>query len=164
MLRHVAPMAIAAASFAIAAPAFAQEVPPDAISRAVDAAQTTGVLDALLAGGGVTVFVPSDDALAAAPQDILASLMADAEALASVIRGHAIEGNVTAADVIDMAGEDGTEVTTLDGSTLRLSVEDGDVMVSGKGDTMATVVTPDLQFGTITVHVIDAAILPDDGL
>ena len=163
MLRHLAHATLAASTLAIAAPAFAQDVPAE-ISTAVEAATSTGVLDALLAAGEVTVFVPTNDALAAAPQDMLSGLLADPEALAAVIQGYAVEGTVMAADVIEMAGEEGTEVTTLGGQTLTLTVMDGNVMVAGKGDTMATVITPDVQFGTITVHVIDGAVLPDDGM
>ena len=164
MLATMTRSALVAASLALAAPALAQEAPPEEISQAVDAAETTGVLDALLGGGEVTVFVPTNDALAAAPQDALADLMADSDALASVIQGYAVEGNVMAADVIEMAGTEGTDVTTLGGGTLNVMVEDGTVMLRGKGDTVARVITPDLQFGTITIHVIDAAILPNDAM
>lgn len=164
MLKYFAHATLAAASIAVAAPAFAQEAAPEEISQAVEAAQTTGVLDTLLAGGEVTVFVPTNDALAAAPQDALANLMADQEALANVIQGYAVEGNVMAADAIEMAGEEGTEVTTLGGGTLMIQAMDGNVMVGSGEDSMATVVTPDLQFGTITVHVIDTAFLPSDAM
>lgn len=165
MFKIFAYSTLAAGALAFASPALAQEAPPEDISAAVGAAQTTGVLDTLLAGGEVTVFVPTNAALEAAPQDALAGLLADPAALANVIQGYAVEGNVMAADVIEMAGDSGmADVTTLSGDMLHISVVDGNVMVGGKGDAMATVVTPDLQFGTITIHVIDTAILPDDGM
>lgn len=167
MYRSFAYATLAAATIGIAAPAFAQDaMVPEEISTAVEAAETTGVLDTLLAGGEVTVFVPTNEALAAAPQDALAELMADPERLAEVIQGYAVSGTVMAADVMQMAMDAGgmTEVETLGGSTLSISVEGDQVMVKGSGETMATVVTPDLQFGTITVHVIDAAVLPADAM
>ena len=148
------------------APAFAQETPPEEISTAVEAAETAGVLETLLSGGEVTVFVPTNDALTAAPQDALSEILADPARLAQVIQGYAVEGTVMAADVMQMASDGGgtTEVDTMSGDTLTISVEGESVMVKGIGDTMATVVTPDLQFGNVTVHVIDAAVLPNEGM
>lgn len=165
MFRTFAYTTLTAATLAFAVPAFAQETPPAEISSAVAAAESTGVLEALLAGGEVTVFVPTNEALEAAPQDALSELTADPEALGKVIRGYAVEGNVMAADVVEMAADSGmVDVETMSGAMLHVTVEDGAVTLKGKGDTMATVTTPDLQFGSITVHLIDAAILPDDGM
>lgn len=163
MFKTFAYSTLAAASLAVAAPALAQDVPEE-ISMAVESAETTGVLETLLGAGEVTVFVPTNDALAAAPQEQLSGLMADSEALAMVIQNYAVEGTVLAADVIEMAGEEGTEVTTLGGGTLNIMVTDGNVMVGSGGEATATVVTPDLQFGTITVHVIDTAFLPAEAM
>ena len=39
-------------------------------------------------------------------------------------------------------------------------VEGDTVMVGPSEDAMATVVTPDLQLGNVTIHVIDTAFLP----
>ena len=108
------------------------------------------------------MFVPTNDALAAAPQDLFAQVTGDPELLATVIQGYAVEGTVTAAAATDLINEnDGTfEVESLGGTILALTL-DGDVIsVAGVGDTVATVVTPDVQFGNVTVHVIDGAILP----
>ena len=159
-------LAAAAAALALAVPAFAQETPPAEISAAVEAAQAAGVLDTLLQGGEVTVFVPTNDALAAAPQDALNEIVSNPERLAQVIQGYAVEGTVMAADVTQMATDAGgsTMVTTMGGNDLEISVMDGQVMVKGIGDTTATVVTPDLQFGNITIHVIDAAVLPNEAM
>jgi uncharacterized surface protein with fasciclin (FAS1) repeats len=140
----------------------AQDGPPEEISTAVEAAETAGVLSALLEGGEVTVFVPTNEALDNAPQDALGAVLADPEMLASVIQGYAVEGTVMAADAAQ-AIEDGGgtfEVESLGGTMLALTM-DGDVIsVAGVGSTVGTVVTPDVQFGNITVHVIDGAILP----
>ena len=137
----------------------AQNVPEE-IGNAVDAANKSGVVETLVSGGEVTVFVPTNDALAAAPQDPLSSLLEDSEELASVISGYAIEGTVMASDVMGMAGEEPTEVTTLGGGTLMIMVDGDTVMVGPSEDTMATVTRTDLQIGNVTVHTIDTAFLP----
>ena len=160
MLRTFAQATLAAGALALAAPAFAQEAPPEDISQAVGAAETAGVLETLMSGGEVTVFVPTNDALAAAPQDQLNEILGDPEQLGAVIQGYAVSGTVMAADVMELAADGPADVDTMGGGTLQVSVEGDQVMVKGEGDTMATVVTPDLQFGNITIHVIDAAVLP----
>ena len=160
MLRNFAYATCAAGALAFAMPALAQDAPPEEISTAVGAAETAGVLETLMSGGEVTVFVPTNDALAAAPQDQLNEILGDPEMLAQVIQGYAVSGAVMAADVMEMAADGPADVDTMGGGTLQISVEGEQVMVKGEGDTMATVVTPDLQFGNITIHVIDAAVLP----
>jgi uncharacterized surface protein with fasciclin (FAS1) repeats len=161
MLRYTTSTALVAAALALTGPAFAQDVPSE-ISTAVEAAETAGIISALTGGGEVTVFVPTNDAIAAAPQDLLGQVLADPEVLASVIQGYAVEGKIMAADATQLLTEnDGTlEVESLGGTMLALTL-DGDVIsVAGVGETIATVVTPDIEFGNITIHVIDAAILP----
>ena len=152
---------IVAVTMGLAAPAFAQDVPEE-IGQAVDAASTAGVVETLTSGDPYTVFVPSNDAIGAAPQEELTALMEDSEQLAQVIQGYAIEGNVMAADAMSMAEEAGgsTTVETLGGGMLTVMVEGDTVMVGPSEDTMATVVTPDLSLGSVTIHVIDTAFLP----
>ena len=151
--------AVIAASLAV--PAFAQDVPEE-IGQSVDAASMAGVVETLTSGGEYTVFVPTNDALAAAPQDALTDLMGDSERLAEVIQGYAVEGTVMASDATMMAEEAGgsTTVETLGGGMLTVMVDGGTVMVGPSEDAMATVVTPDLQLGNVTIHVIDTAFLP----
>ena len=163
MLARLAQTSLVALTMGLAAPALAQDAtPPEEISNAVDAAQTAGVVDALLAGGEVTVFVPTNDALAAAPQDALSDLTSDPERLATVIQGYAVEGKVMAADAMTMATDAGgsTTVDSLAGTPLTVMVEGDSVMVGPSEDAMATVVTPDLEIGNVTIHVIDTAFLP----
>lgn len=145
----------------LAVPAFAQDVPEE-IGQSVDAAQTAGVVETLTGGGEYTVFVPTNDALSAAPQDALTELTGDTERLAQVIQGYAVEGTVMASDVMSMAEEAGgsTSVDTLGGGSLTVMVDGETVMVGPSEESMATVVTPDLQLGNVTIHVIDTAFLP----
>ena len=153
--------ALLAVPLAIAAPALAQDVPEE-IGTAVEAADTAGVVETLVADGPVTVFVPTNDAIAAAPQDALSELLADPDRLGEVIRGYAVTGKLTAADATELASNTGgsTVLDTLAGGTLTLTAEGGTVMVGPSEDAMATVTTPDLEFGDMTVHVIDTAFLP----
>ncbi len=141
--------------------ALAQDL-PEQIGTAVEAANSSGVVEMLAAGSAVTVFVPTNDAIAAAPQDALDSLLADSEQLASVIRGYAIEGEVMSTDVVAMVADGPAEVTTLGGGTLMVMVDGDNVMVGPSEDNMATVTGVDLQVGNVTIHSIDTAFLPGD--
>ena len=162
MLSTFTRTSIVAVTMGLAAPAFAQDVPEE-IGQAVDAAESAGVIETLTSGGEYTVFVPTNDALAAAPAETLDQLMGDPEALAAVIQNYAVEGTVMASDVMSMAEEGGgtTTVDTLGGATLTLMVDGETVMVGPSEETAATVVTPDLQLGSVTIHVIDTAFLPE---
>lgn len=141
--------------------AVAQDVPAE-ISAAVEAAQAAGVVDALVGGDPVTVFVPTNDAVAGAPEEALADLLEDQDRLAEVIQGYAVSGTVMAADAIALAQDAGGEamVETLGGGELTIQ-SDGEQVMVGTGDAMATVVTPDLSIGNVTIHVIDGVFLPN---
>ena len=161
MLSRISQTSLVVLGMGLAAPAFAQDVPEE-ISAAVESAEAAGVVETLVSGDPVTVFVPTNDALETAPQDALADLVADQERLAEVIQGYAVEGTVMASDVTTMASDAGgsTTVDTLGGGTLTVMVDGDTVMVGPSEDAMATVVTPDLSLGNVTIHVIDTAFLP----
>ena len=161
MLSTLTRTSIVAVTMGLAAPAFAQDVPEE-IGVAVDAATAAGVVETLTSGDPYTVFVPTNDALTAAPQEELTALLEDPEQLSQVIQGYAIEGNVMAADAVSMATDAGgsTTVATLGGGELTVMVDGDTVMVGPSEDAMATVVTPDLSLGSVTIHVIDTAFLP----
>ena len=162
MIRQVTTTALTAGALALAAPAIAQETPPEEISTAVEAAESAGIIETLTSGGEVTVFVPNNGAIEGAPQDALQTVLADPALLTSVIQGYAVEGTVMAADAMQMIEDNGGmfEVESLGGSMLSLMMDGESIAISGEGETTAMVVTPDLQFGNITIHVIDGAILP----
>lgn len=159
MLRTLATASLLTLPFAV--PAAAQDVPEE-VGTAVDAAASAGVVETLVSGGPVTVFVPTNEAIANTPQDALSDLTGDSERLAEVIQGYAVAGMLKAADAIELAENTGgsTTVDTLGGGTLMVMVEGDTVMVGPSEDSMATVVTPDLELGNVTVHVIDTAFLP----
>ena len=143
-----------------AAPALAQDVDTAQVSTSVEAAQSAGLAETITSAEAVTVFVPTNDALAALPQDQLSGVTGDAEKLKSVISYHAIPQAVSAQQAMDMTKDGEVEVETLGGGKLTLMTQDGKVMIKGAGGGTATVVTPDVKVGNVTLHIIDGAILP----
>jgi outer membrane protein OmpA-like peptidoglycan-associated protein/uncharacterized surface protein with fasciclin (FAS1) repeats len=77
--------------------------------------------------GPFTVFAPTDDAFDALPSATAARLDADAELRDRVVRGHTVEGALTA-EALSALG--GSTVTTLEGTEVAVVVE-GDVVTLG---------------------------------
>ena len=102
--------------------------------------------------GPFTVFAPTDEAFAALPEGTLEELMKpeNREVLAAILTYHVVPGKVTSDQI--QSGE----VSTVQGSTVNVTVEDGMVMVDD-----AKVVQPDIEAGNGVIHVIDKVILPE---
>ena len=115
------------------------------------ALQATGLVDTLSQEGPFTVFAPTDEAFAALPEGTLEELMKpeNRETLAAILTYHVVPGKVTSDQI--QSGE----VSTVQGSSVDVAVEDGMVMVND-----AKVVQPDIEAGNGVIHVIDKVILP----
>jgi uncharacterized surface protein with fasciclin (FAS1) repeats len=109
-----------------------------------------GLIETLKGEGPFTVFAPTDEAFAKVPQETLDALLADKEALTSVLTYHVVPGRVLAADVA--AGE----VATVEGSNITITV-DGGVKIND-----ANVIATDVLATNGVIHVIDAVLLPPD--
>ncbi len=118
----------------------------------VTALQAAGLVEALQGDGPFTVFAPTDDAFAALPEGALDDLLADTDALSSVLLYHVVDGAVMAADVV---GLDGQEVDTLSGDKVLITVDGENVMVNE-----SNVIITDIEGSNGVIHVIDAVLLP----
>jgi len=116
----------------------------------VTAVKEAGLVDTLSGEGPFTVFAPTDTAFGAIPSEDLNALLADKEALTSVLTYHVVPGKVMAADVVNLS-----EAETVQGSTVDINVKGGTVMIDG-----ATVIQTDIETSNGVIHVIDAVIMP----
>ena len=116
----------------------------------VIAVEAAGLVDTLKGEGPFTVFAPTDAAFAALPEGALDGLLADIPALTDVLLYHVVPGKVMAAEVVNLSS-----ATTVQGSDLTITVEDGAVMIND-----ALVVTADIETSNGVIHVIDAVLLP----
>lgn len=114
------------------------------------ALEAADLVDTLKGEGPFTVFAPTDAAFDALPAGTLDDLLADPEALASVLTYHVVEGEVLAADLTD-----GQEVETVNGDTLTVSIDGDTVKIND-----ATVTTADIQTSNGVIHVIDTVLVP----
>ncbi len=119
------------------------------LASAVKAADLVTTLEG---AGPFTVFAPADAAFASIQKDVDNLLKPENKAkLAKVLTYHVVSGKLSAADL-----KDGTELTTVQGGKLKVSVKDNGVMVGG-----AHVTTADVQASNGVVHLIDEVLMPE---
>ena len=154
MLRKT--MLALAASTALAAPAFAQDM--NIVETAVAAGNFTtlaaaleaaGLIETLSGEGPFTVFAPTDEAFAALPEGTVEALLADIPALTAILTYHVVPGAVMSGDLTD-----GMMATTVNGADVTIGTEGG-VTVNE-----ANVTTADIVASNGVIHVIDMVILP----
>jgi hypothetical protein len=121
----------------------------------VEAVTAAGLVDTLKGPGPFTVFAPTNEAFAAALTALKITkeaLFADKALLTKILTYHVVAGEVLAADVVKL---DGQEVATVQGSKVKVSVMDGKVKIND-----SNVVATDIMASNGVIHVIDAVLVP----
>jgi transforming growth factor-beta-induced protein len=118
------------------------------LAAAVNAA---GLVGTLQGEGPFTVFAPTDAAFAAIQKDVDNLLKPQNKAkLSNILTYHVVSGKAMAADL-----KDGQELTTVQGSKLKVSIKNGKVMING-----ANVISADIPASNGVIHVIDKVVMP----
>ncbi|MFN3596124.1 MAG: fasciclin domain-containing protein [Rubricoccaceae bacterium] len=130
----------------------------------VAAVQAAGLVEALSAEGPFTVFAPANAAFSALPEGTVEALLqpANQATLRSVLAYHVVPGMVDAATLTRLIEDGGGEavVATLQGGTLRATVEDGRVVLTDAQGNRATVTAADLTASNGVIHVVDTVLMP----
>jgi uncharacterized surface protein with fasciclin (FAS1) repeats len=116
------------------------------------AIEAAGLTETLKGDGPFTVFAPTDDAFAAVDPDALNALLADPQALASVLTYHVVPGSLNAADVLASSS-----LATVNGASAAISLD-------GNGQPRiddAIITATDIGARNGIIHVIDRVIFPD---
>lgn len=118
----------------------------------VTAVQAAGLVDTLKGEGPFTVFAPTDEAFAKLPAGAVDDLLKpeNKDQLVAVLTYHVVPGKVMAADAMQA-----DSATTVQGGDIRITTQDGKVMVDE-----ATVVQADIETSNGVIHVIDTVIMP----
>jgi len=117
------------------------------------AVKAAGLVETLQGKGPFTVFAPSDAAFEAIQSEVDKLLKPENKAkLTNILTYHVVGGKIRATDL-----KDGQELTTVEGSKLKVVVKDGKVMI---GDAEVTIADVNASNGVI--HVIDTVLLPLD--
>jgi uncharacterized surface protein with fasciclin (FAS1) repeats len=115
------------------------------------AVEAAGLTDVLKGDGPFTVFAPTDEAFAAIPAADLNALLADVDALTSVLTYHVVPGALSAQDVLGSAS-----LATVNGSSAPISLD-------GEGNPRiddAIITATDINARNGVVHIIDRVIFP----
>ena len=126
----------------------------------VTALQATG-LDAVLANTEetFTVFAPTDDAFAKLGDDTINALLADPDALSSILLYHVIgDQAIDSTTAISLAGN---SVATVNGAAVSISLDGSRLLIND-----SAVIAPDVAASNGIIHGIDTVLLPpnDDTL
>jgi len=139
----------------------AADQPKDIVDTAVGAGsfktlaaalKAADLVDTLKGEGPFTVFAPTDEAFAKLPAGTVESLLKpeNKKKLVAILTYHVVAGKVMAKDVVKL-----TEAKTVQGTSVKIVVKDGQVMVNG-----ANVTKTDIETSNGVIHVIDSVILP----
>ena len=125
----------------------------DDFSTLVAAVQAADLQDTLSADGPYTVFAPTNAAFEALPDGVLDKLLEpeNKDTLKEIMTYHVVSGEVTS-DMIEPG-----DVETVEGSTVTITTDGGEVMVNE-----AKVETADVDASNGVIHSIDAVLLPED--
>ena len=117
------------------------------------AVKAAGLAETLQGKGPFTVFAPTDAAFAAIQSEVDKLLKPENKAkLSKILTYHVVSGKMMASDL-----KDGQELTTVEGSKLKVMVKDGKVMIGN-----AKVSSADISASNGVIHVIDKVLLPKD--
>ena len=136
---------------------------PD-VSTLVSAVTAAGLGETLSGTGPFTVIAPTNAAFAKVDKATLEGLMKpeSKDKLGGILKYHVISGNIKSGDLAkQIADGNGTAtIKTLNGGSLKASM-DGDkiVLTDAKGG-KATVTAPDMVASNGTVHVVDTVLMP----
>ena len=121
----------------------------ETLEAAVIAAE---LADDLSTEGPFTVFAPTDAAFAEIPSETLNALLADPTGdLADILKYHVVAGKALSTDL-----SDGDFITTLNGDSLKVTIDGGNVYIN---DAMVT--AADIMADNGVVHVINKVLIPD---
>lgn len=134
-------------------------------STLVTAVQAGGLVETLSGEGPFTVFAPTNDAFGKLPEGTLETLTAaeNQEQLAGILTYHVVAGETMSGDLVALleeAGEEGVELTTVAGGTLTANLVDGNVVLTDANGGTSTVVTTDVDASNGVIHVIDTVLMP----
>ncbi|KPM33429.1 Secreted and surface protein containing fasciclin-like repeat [Croceitalea dokdonensis DOKDO 023] len=134
-------------------------------STLVTAVTTAGLAETLSGDGPFTVFAPTNDAFAKLPEGTVASLLepASKDALTGILTYHVVAGKYEAAAVIEaINANNGTfTVSTVQGGTIDLSLNDGKVMLTDAKGGTSTVIMADVAASNGVIHAIDTVVMPE---
>lgn len=136
----------------------------DNFSTLVAAVKAAGLVETLSSEGPFTVFAPTNDAFAKLPAGTVENLLLpeSIDALTGILTYHVVAGKFEAAAVIEaINANNGTfTVTTVQGGSIDLSLNDGNVILTDAKGGQSTVVIADVSASNGVIHALDTVVMP----
>ena len=133
-------------------------------STLVSAVTAAGLAETLSGSGPFTLFAPTNAAFAKLDKATFDGLLKpESKAkLAALLKYHVVAGNVKAADLAKLIADgNGTAaITTLNGGTLKASMNGDKIVLTDAKGGKSTVTTADLVASNGTVHMVDTVAMP----
>ena len=133
-------------------------------STLVAAVKAADLVETLSSEGPFTVFAPNNAAFAKLPEGTVENLLKpeNAEKLKSVLTYHVVAGKFDSAAVLDAIKDNNGKysVTTVQGETIVLSLNDGKVMLTDANGGTSTVILADVAASNGVIHAIDTVVMP----
>jgi len=116
----------------------------------IAAVQAAGLADALVNGGPLTVFAPTDDAFAALTAGTVESLVTNVPALQNILLYHVLGESKSAYQLLRQRSAE-----TLQGQEVAVSLNLNGIFIND-----SSVINPNVKAPNGIIHVIDAVLLP----
>ena len=130
----------------------------------VAAVKAAGLVDTLQGPGPFTVFAPTNEAFAALPAGTVENLLKpeNKATLVKILTCHVVAAKALTTDVKAMVKADGGShmVKTVGGCMLKLTLDNGKVLVTDEQGGTARVTIANVIQSNGVIHVIDKVLLP----
>jgi uncharacterized surface protein with fasciclin (FAS1) repeats len=130
----------------------------------VAAVKAAGLVETLSSAGPFTVFAPTNKAFNKLPKGTVENLLKpeNLKMLQKILTYHVVAGKLSAADIIAKIKKGGgkAKVTTVEGSTLTLSLKGKKVQIMDTSGGKSYVTIADVNQSNGVIHVINAVLVP----
>ncbi len=130
----------------------------------VAAVKAAGLVETLMSAGPFTVFAPVNAAFDKLPAGTVATLLKPENkgTLTAVLTYHVVAGRLDSKEIASRikAGNGKTELTTVQGGKLWLSMKGNKLVIMDEKGGMSTVTIKDVYQSNGVIHVVDAVVLP----
>ncbi|MCK5931017.1 MAG: fasciclin domain-containing protein [Fulvimarina manganoxydans] len=137
----------------------------DNLTTLVAAVKAAGLAETLGGDGPFTVFAPTNAAFKKLPAGTVETLLKpeNKDQLTKILTYHVVPAEATSAAAMQMIEDDGGahNVTTVEGGTLTLKMDGGNLVVIDESGGGAVVTQADVMQSNGVVHVIDSVLMPE---
>ncbi len=131
----------------------------------VAAVKAAGLVSTLEGPGPFTVFAPTNEAFAALPAGTVDTLLKpeNKPMLTKILTYHVVAGKLSTKDLKKQIKQGGGKaaLTTVEGGTLTVTMQDGKYMLTDEKGGQATITIPNVYQSNGVIQVVNAVLMPN---